>query len=404
MRRWLHRPGVWVAVTVIGAALVVLALRARGPRVRTTLAARTNLEQHVVASGRVWVEARVQVSAQVPGLVVAVGALEGQHVKAGELLVQIDDAEARAGVAQAKASVAQAGARVDQLRRVGAIVATESLRQAETNLERAEAELERSTKLAGAGAIAPAELESAQRAADLARAQKNAAEAQQVASAPMGADSRVALTALLQAEAQLAGANVRLAQTRIAAQRDGVVLARSIEPGDVVQPARTLLVMAVDSDPQVIFQPDERNLAHMKLGQKARVSADAFPQQVRDAEVSYIAPSVDPARGSIEVRLRVPDAPDTWKPDMTISVDLTVASKPGALTVPSDAVRGAATDSPRVLVVQEGRIARREVTLGIRGEGTVEITAGLTDGAEVVIGDGALLAPGQRVRPAREER
>lgn len=401
-----RRPGVWVAIAVVGAALALalLALRSRGPQVRSTVATRMNLEQHVVASGRVWVPTRVQVSAQVAGLVVAVGAIEGQHVKAGDLLVQIDDGEARALVAQSKATVDQASARVDQLRRVGAIVATESLKQAETNLARAQADLDRSSRLAASGAVAATELENAQRTVELARAQKNAAEAQQVSSAPLGADSRVALTAFLQAQAQLAGANVRLAQTRIVALQGGVVLSRSVEPGDVVQPARTLLVMAVDGDLQIVFQPDERNLANMRLGQKARASADAFPQQVLDAEVSYIAPSVDPQRGSIEVRLRVPHAPSTWKPDMTVSVDLTVAAKPGALTVPADAVRGATSEKPRVLLVQDGRVAQRDVMLGIRGEGSIEITSGLEEGAEVLLTDGTVLVPGQRVRAAREER
>lgn len=404
MPRLLRRPGLWLAIALLAVAAVVLAVRSRGPLVHTTVAVRKDLEQHVVASGRVWVEARVQVSAQLSGLVVAVGAIEGQHVKAGDLLVQIDDAEARASAAQAKAAVDQASARVDQMRRVGAIVANEGLRQAETNLERAQADLDRTAKLARAGAVATTELDSARRALELARAQKNAAEAQQLSSAPMGADSRVALTALLQAQAQLAGANVRLSQTRIVALQDGVVLSRSVEPGDVVQPARALLVMAVDGDVQVVFHPDERNLADMRLGQKARASADAFPQEVKDGEVSYIAPSVDPQRGSVEVRLRVPDAPKTWKPDMTVSVNLMVAKKTGAVTLTADAVRGATTATPYVLVVQDGKIVRKDVRLGIRGEGSIEIASGLDEGAEVVVQDGTLPKPGQRVRTAREER
>ncbi|CAN5840608.1 efflux RND transporter periplasmic adaptor subunit [soil metagenome] len=403
MKRIWRRPGLWVIVALVVGALVFVALRSRGPRVSTVAAARRDLEQHVVASGRVWVPTRVQVSAQIPGLIVTVGALEGQRVKAGDLLVQIDDSEARSSGAQATAAVAQASARVDQLRRVGSIVATESLKQTETNLARAQADLDRSSRLAASGTIAAAELENARRAVDLARAQKTAAEAQQISSAPAGADSRVALTALLQAQAQLTGATVRLAQTRIKALQDGVVLSRAVEPGDVVQPARTLLVMAVDSELQIVFQPDERNLANMKIGQRARTSADAFPQDVFDAEVSYIAPSVDPERGSIEVRLRVPQAPAKWKPDMTVSVDLIVASKAGALTVPSGTVRGASAVQPRVLVVQDGRVAQRDVTLGLRGDGSTEITSGLEPGSEVIVPDGTLLAVGQRVRASRED-
>lgn len=142
----------------------------------------------------------------------------------------------------------------------------------------------------------------------------------------------------------------------------------------------------------------------MRLGQKARASADAFPQDVKDGEVSYIAPSVDPQRGSVEVRLRVPDAPKTWKPDMTVSVDLLVARKPAALTLSADAVRGATTETPYVLVVQDGRVARKNVTLGIRGEGSIDIASGLDEAAEVIVQDGTVLTAGQRVRAAREER
>jgi HlyD family secretion protein len=400
-RIW-RRPGLWVALALALGALVFVLVRSRGPRVTTVVAVRRALEQHVVASGRVWVPTRVQVSAQIPGLVVTVGAVEGQRVKAGDLLVQIDDAEARSSVAQATAAVAQASARVDQLRRVGSIVATEGLKQAETNLARAQSDLDRASRLAASGTIATAELENAHRAVELARAQKTSAEAQQIASAPAGADSRVALTALLETQAQLTGATVRLAQTRIRAVQDGLVLSRSVEPGDVVQPARTLLVMAVDSDLQIVFQPDERNLANMKVGQHARTSADAYPQELFDAEVSYIAPSVDPERGSIEVRLRVPQAPAKWKPDMTVSVDLTVASKAGALTVPSGTVRGASAVQPRVLVVQDGRVAERDVTLGLRGDGALEIVSGLDEGADVIVPDGTALAVGQRVRASRE--
>ena len=404
MPRILRHPGLWLLFVAVLVVVVVAALRTRGPLVSTATVVKRDLEQHVVASGRVWVPTRVQIAAQVTGLVVAVGAIEGQHVKTDDLLVQIDDGEERAAVAQAKAAVEQARARVQQLRRVGAIVATEGLRQAETNLERAQADLDRATILAAKGAIAPTELDSARRSIELARAQKNAAEAQQLSSSPMGADSRVALTSLLLAQAQLTGAMVRLSQTHIVSRQDGVVLARSVEPGDVVQPARTLLVMAVDGDLEIVFQPDERNLAHLRLGQKARASADAFPEDVRDGEVSYIAPSIDPQRGSVEVRLRVPGAPKTWKPDMTVSVDLMVAAKAGALTLTSDAIRGATSESPYVMVVDDGRLARRNVKLGIRGEGSVEIASGLTDGAEVVIADGTTLLAGQRVRTAPRER
>ena len=404
MLSFTRRPGLWILAIVLVVAGVGAFLFWRGPSVATTVANRKDLEQHVVASGRVWVPTRVQLSAQTSGLVIAVGAAEGQRVKAGDLLVQTDDAEARAAVAQAKAVVDQAAAHVDLLRKVGRIVATETYRQAATNLEHAQTELERAEKLAASGSITRASLEDALRSQEIARAKKNAAAVQQVSSAPMGADSRLALSALLQTQAQLTGAMVRLEQTRLIARQEGVILSRTVEPGDVVQPGKTLLVMAADGDVQLVIDPDERNLAWIRVGQGARASADAYPQDVFAAEVSYIAPSIDPRRGSVEVRLRAPLAPGFLKPDMTVSVDLTVASKKQVLVVPSGAVRGAATRTPSVLVVEGGRVAKREVKLGMRGEGVIEIESGLEEGAEVVLSAEQALAPGKRVRPARGAR
>jgi HlyD family secretion protein len=89
---------------------------------------------------------------------------------------------------------------------------------------------------------------------------------------------------------------------------------------------------------------------------------------------------------------------------MTVSVDLTVAARPNALTLASDSVRGITTETPWVLVAENGRLARRDVKLGIRGDGAIEIVSGLAETAEVVIPDGQVRKVGQRVRAAHEER
>jgi len=400
----LRRPGFSIAVGLFIVAGVIAAARARGPVVATTVASRTDLEQHVIASGRVRVVTRIQLSAQISGRAVAVRVVEGQRVRAGDLLAQLDDAEARAAVSQAKAAVSQASGRVEQLLKVGAIVTTEASLQTATNLARAEAELARAEKLAATGVVARVDLDEARRNVEIAKAQKNAAEAQRTATTPRGVDSSIALSALAESQAELAGAMARLEQTRLVAPTDGTLLLRLVEPGHTVQPGSTLLEMAADGETQLVIEPDERNLAWIRLGQKARASADAYPQTIFDAEVSYIAPAIDPQRGSIEVRVRVPAPPAFLKPDMTVSVDLTVASKTRVLTVASDAIRGAATPAPWVLAVAGGRLARRNVTLGIRGEGHTEILSGLDEGAEVVLAADATLAEGRRVRVERRGR
>jgi HlyD family secretion protein len=390
-----------LAVTAVSLAVLALIIwRLRAPGVRVARVRRGSLEQHIVVSGRVRVPTRVQVSSRSPGLVVAVLANEGRRVSAGDLLVQLDDAEAQAALAQARAGMHQARARVDQLRRVGRVTAMETLRQAETNVDETQAAFERAQRLAAQGATPALELDNARRALDRARAQRASAMAQQVASAPMGTDSRIALTALLEAQARAAGAEARLDQTHIAAPGNGVVLSRSVEAGDVVQPGQTLIVLAVDADPELVFDADERNIPFIAIGQRASASADAYPQELFESRVSFVAPSVDPQRGTVEVRLAVrKPAPAFLKPDMTVSVDLTVASKTQALLVPTEAVQGAATRSPWAMVVDSGRARRRAVALGIRGEGATEIAAGISEGAEVVLSDGRALVDGQRVRP-----
>jgi HlyD family secretion protein len=98
----------------------------------------------------------------------------------------------------------------------------------------------------------------------------------------------------------------------------------------------------------------------------------------------------------------VPKPPPFLKPDMTVSVDLTVAAKARVLTLRSDTVHGAATPSPWVFSVEQGRLIKKAVGLGIRGEGAMEIASGLDEGAEIVVPDGRVLVAGQRVRAERD--
>jgi HlyD family secretion protein len=390
-------PSLWIAVAALLAVAVIGLLRARGPLVDVATVTRSDIEQHLVASGRVRVVTRVQLIAQQPGRITQVAVREGQHVRPGDLLAQIDDREARAAVAGARASVAQAQGRVEQLRDVGAVVASERLREAEANFGRAESELARIEALADAGLVAARDVEEARHALDVAAAVRAATRAQQQGATAQGADARVAVHALRESEARLAAAQVRLAESRVVASQAGLILARIVDPGDIVRAGDSLLELAGEGETEIVIEPDERNLAWLRAGQTGKASADAYPDQVFDAQITYIAPAVDRQRGSIEVRLRVPDAPATLRPDMTVSVDLTVAAKEDALTLPTDAIRDTTT-APWVFVVDAGVLVRRDITLGIAGEGRSEIAAGVSEGDVVVVSSGQSLEPGQRVR------
>jgi len=394
----LRRPGLWLAVLVAAAAAVIGLLRARGPVVPVAVAVRTDLEQHLVASGRVRTVARVELLAQIAGRVASVHVEDGDRVAAGALLVRIDDAELRAEAAQARAAVAQAAGRLENLRNQTTTVAQQALKQSEAVLAFEEAELARLERLAAAGAVPPVDVDAARRRVAVARAERDAAAAKLEAAGPDGAERRVAESALRESRARLDAAEARLAHTRVTAPQAGTVLQRAVEPGDTVRIGDVLVVMAADGPTQLVIEPDERNLAWIRPGQRALVAADAHPEAVFEATVCHVAPAVDASRGTVEVRLCAENPPPELRPDMTVSVDLTVASKSRVLTVPSDAVRDLSTPGPWVLGVENGRLVRRDVKLGIRGSGSVEVVSGLDEGALVVASPNPALRPGQRVR------
>jgi HlyD family secretion protein len=102
------------------------------------------------------------------------------------------------------------------------------------------------------------------------------------------------------------------------------------------------------------------------------------------------------------VRLAVPAPPPFLRPDMTVSVNVTVGRRDDALVLPAEAVRDAAND-PWVLRVAGGRTERRAVRLGLRGEGMIEVVDGLAAGDAVVPPSAGAVAAGTRVRVRRLE-
>src|SRR5690606_37249209 len=110
--------------------------------------------------------------------------------------------------------------------------------------------------------------------------------------------------------ARVANARAQLAKTTIRAEAAGTVLTRNAEPGDLVQPGRVLFEIARAGGAEVLVPLDEKNLEVLTLGQRATCIADAYPAQPFAATVDFIAPSVDPLRGTVDVRLSVEPAPD----------------------------------------------------------------------------------------------
>jgi HlyD family secretion protein len=374
-----------------------------GPKVEVAKVVRREVVQSVVASGHVATPYRVDIGSQIVGTVARVPVDEGQTVKAGQTLVVLEASEARAGVNQAKVAVAQAEARLRQLRELQLPVASLALRQAQANLTDARAQFERNKTLYERGFISSAVLDESQRNLDVAQAQFDSAGKQVESAQPTGSDYAVALRALDQAHASLQEAQAKLAYTLIRAPSAGTLIGRDVERGDVVQPGKVLMVLSPAGETQLVLAIDERNLAKLRIGQQALASADAYATQKFPAEVVYINPGVDAQRGTVEVKLRVPDPPEYLRQDMTVSVDIEVERHPNALALPAEAVHDAIGPSPWVLIVKNGRAGAQPVKLGLRGEGAIEIREGLEAGDLVVSAGNSKVKPGQRLRPVTNE-
>jgi HlyD family secretion protein len=342
----------WIvlAVVLVLALAGMTALALRAPRAEALRMEPAPLLRTLQFSARVATLSRVEVGSTLTGRVAQVTVREGAQIKRGQVLVRLETDELRAAEAQA--------------------VAAE--RQADATLQAARATLARAEQLVKQNFYSAAQLDEARRAVDVALAQQGAA--------------RAAVTA----------ARARLEQTSVEAPADARVLARMVEPGQIVQPGKALLNLALAGPTQLVAQVDERFLDQLRVGQQAQVVADAFAGQRFAAKVLSIAPVVDAQRGAIEVKFTLlQDAPAFLREDMTLSVEVETARREQALALPLNLLRQTSGDSARVLVAVDGVVHERALRLGLRTLAAVEVLEGLQAGDAVLTG--SKVKVGQRV-------
>ena len=395
-RTWLK-----IAIVILVIVIIVAYLSRNiilGKPVEAYAATVGDLTQTVVASGRVMTPQRISIAAETTGRVNAIPVLEGQTVKRGQLLIQLNDLDERASMSQATATVSQAEAKLRQLHEVALPAALQNLKQAQTNAEQARKQYERTRELQARGFFSQAQLDEAKRNYDVINSQVSAARLQVKSNQPTGSDLAVATAAVAQANASLRLAQVKLNEDAILAPADGTLISRSVEPGDIVQAGKELMVLAANGETQILVQLDEKNLAKLALGQKVLGSADAYADQSFDAVVSYINPGVDATRGSVEVKLLVANPPAYLRQDMTVSVDIETARRSGALTIPTGAIHDASSNAPWVLVVRNKHTVRQIVKLGLRGDNSVEVLTGIKAGEAVILTALGTITADMRVR------
>ena len=360
----------------------------QGPQVTGYTLEPMPLVQSVVATGQVITVSRAQVGSEVTGVVLERRVKEGDRVKPGDLLVVLKSDELAAQVRQAEVALNE--------------LATNRRPQASAELASAKAQLEQASREATrrrnaeVGILSAEEVEQAVEAERVARNNYETVRLKAAALAP----GQVEEASLRE---QLSVAQAQLAKTKIRATVAGTVLTRDVEPGDLVQPGRTLFTIAMDGNTEIRVPLDERNLSRLALSQKATAIADAYPDKPFPARINFIAPSIDPQRGTVEVRLSVDPVPDFLRQDMTVSVNVETGRRDRTLAIPNDALGKVQGDQATVLLVRDSKIQRQKVQLGLRGLAMSEVISGLKAGDQVLSDATSALKDGTRVRFKPEE-
>jgi membrane fusion protein (multidrug efflux system) len=217
--------------------------------------------------------------------------------------------------------------------------------------------------------------------------------AQNAASA---ADLERAEAAARSADAQYRLQNTRLERTTVRAPFAGVVGQRFVSLGDYVTTSTRLVSLQTVNPQRATFQVPERYARALQPGQRVSFRVGAIPSRDFVGEVDFVDPVVQLPGRTILVKARAPNPQRLLQPGMFIEARLVTAARPKAVVVPEDAVvplQGANF----VWVVTEGKANRRQVGLGVRTPGSVEITSGVDAGEQVVVGGLEFLFPGAPV-------
>ncbi len=313
-------------------------------------------------------EARVSatISPKISGRVEEVLFDQGDKVKSGDLLVRLDDAELLEQVAIAKANLDASQAALVRL---------------ETDKERANAvvirarqQYQRDQALLPSRAISQAEVDSdieslAVAEAGLSRAEAAISEGQKE---------------LVASEKTLEYHRARLADTRIVAPFDGMIVRRHRESGDVVVPGGSVLSLISMDELWVNAWVDETEMEKVKVGQPARVVFRSDPSRSYAGSVSRLGREADRETREFIVDVRVVELPSNWAVGQRAEVFIETARKDSVTLLPSSYIE-LRDMQPGVLLNQNGYAQWQHVELGLRSPSFVEVTKGLAVGQTIVI-------------------
>lgn len=380
-----------VALLCTIAAFYALRSQTRsGLQVRVAEVARLPLASTISTNGRVEPVVNYQLNSPLAGNVKAVYVQAGQQVVAGQLLLALDDVEARAHLATAESGVRAAEAALDAATHNG----TQQERQqteAELVRERIECSQAHRTvdtliRLKANGAASAAELAEAQARLSSAEAALHASEAN-AHSRYSAADMARERAALADAHANLVAARAVVDRAQVRAPVAGTVYSLDVARGDFVEEGKRLAQIANLHEEQVHAYFDEPEIGQLKVGQKIQIKWDARQGRIWNGHIERVPVAVITygTRNVGEALVRIDDIDGGLLPDTNVTVTVAISSDPNALSAPREALR---TTNGRTYVYKlvGNRLERTFVTTGAINLTQASILSGLNAGDRVATG------------------
>ncbi len=391
-----------IAGVVVVGVIVAASIASRDkniPRVTTTKVSKADLISTVSCNGRIQAKTKVEISSQVMGQIVNLAVREGDIVKKGDFLLQIDKAQYDANARAQQAYIDSLFAQRDSDRA--------TLAQAERDYEREKKNFE--AKISSEQVYQKARL-----ALDAARA------------AVSGIEQRIQ-----QARAQLAASQDSLSKTTLKSPINGVVTARPVEAGEnavvgtMNNPGTVLLTISDMSIVEAEMEVDETDIPRVKLNQKAKLTIDAYPEKTYEGVVTEIGGSpitksvlgTDASAVNFKVKIQIENPPESLRPGFSTTAEIETDRKTQALAIPIPALvvaeestlvrvkkgkgnpppaptpavsskgKGKKQEVEGVFVVkQDGTVEFKKVKTGITAELSIEILEGVAEGEEVITG------------------
>ena len=353
---------------------------------------RGNLLTLVSASGSVEAETKAKLSSKIGGKVIAFKTKEGELVKSGQLLVQLDDAELRAQLQQAKAALQGAEANLLTVKR-GArteeIAAAEAqLASAKANLEEAKKNYTRMQQLLNEGAISAQQLDTAKAQYEVALSQVKTAEEQfrLIQSRTTAEDLSAAEAKVKEIKATLQQVQAQLENTQISAPFSGTVTQKLVEDGETIVPGTPLLILADMKTIQVSCNVDETDIGKVRVGMPAKVYMDSYSGQGFPGIVKRLATQTTDLKEkgiTFAVKINVAEIRVPLRIGMSTDVDIQVDNQNNVLYIPVESVLREGDN--HFIFIAEKNIARKKyIVTGSGNDDYIIITSGLNENELVV--------------------